>query len=197
MNDRGVKGRLATAGIRAAFLHLAMLALVAGAPVVRAADHVVDFDRQVDFTSMRTFTMRATTVLLKRPEVDSPLVHRELTSAIRALLLSRGLHEVEQGADLLVDWTIQGQRMAVNEWGRAVPLDVMRGGRQVPADHPWRNLPESFVEGTLVLDFVQQSSGLLVWRGVYRNNERDSGRFAHAVVAYPKSLLAEFPPRRR
>jgi hypothetical protein len=183
--------------MRASFVRAALLALLAAAPVLRAADHVVDFDHQVDFTSMHTFTMRSTTVLLKRPEVDSPLVHRELTAAIRALLVSKGLREVEQGADLLVDWTIQGQRMAINEWGRAVPLDVMRGGRQVPADHPWSNLPESFVEGTLVLDLLQQSTGLLVWRGVYRNNERDSAHFGHDVVAYPKALLAQFPPRRR
>jgi hypothetical protein len=198
LNDPRVKGRFATTGMRATLVRVAMLALLAGAPpALRAADHVVDFDRQVDFTSLHTFTFRTTTVLLKRPEVDSPLVHRELTAAIRALLVSKGLREVEQGADLLVDWTIQGQRMAVNEWGRAVPLEVMRGGRQVPADHPWRDLPESFVEGTLVLDLLQQSSGLLVWRGVYRNNERDSARFGHNVAAYPKTLLAQFPPRHR
>jgi hypothetical protein len=195
-NHRGMEGSTA-AGLRARFVRIVASALLLAAPSLPAADHVVDADRTVDFTAMHTFSMRATTVLLKRPEVDSPLVHRELTAAIRALLVAKGLREVEQGADLVVDWTLLGQRMAINEWGHAVPLEVMRGGRQVPADHPWRNLPEAFVEGTLVLDLVQQSSGLLVWRGVYRNNERDSARFGHNVAAYPKALLAEFPPRRR
>jgi hypothetical protein len=157
-----------------------------------AADHIIDFDRQVDFAGVKTFALRGANIILDRPEVRSTLVQEQITGAIRAALSARGLKEA-QDADVIVDWTVRGQRFAVNEWGRAVPLD---SGEQV-FNHPWRGLPEAFVEGTLVLDLTAKSSGLLVWRGVYRNNERDSARVAHRLPDYAKKLLAEYPPRRK
>lgn len=174
---------------------IALLLLLSMPSALFAASHVIDFDRDADFTAVKTFTLRGEEMLVDRPEIRSQLVARQLTGAIRAALLKRGLRESTQDADVVVDWSVRGQSFAINEWGRAIPLDNPAGGWRLPPGNPWRNLPESFVEGTLVVDLTARSSGLLVWRGVYRNNERDSARVGHRLPEYAKQLLAAYPPK--
>ncbi len=173
---------------------IAFLLLMQMSSPLFAANYIIDFDRDIDFTAVKTFTLRGEDILINRPEIRSPLVARQITGAIRAALLARGLREAAQDADLLVDWSVRGQRFAINEWGRAIPLEDVSGEWRLPPGNPWRDLPESFVEGVLVLDLTARSSGLLVWRGVYRNNERDSARVGHRLPDYAKKLLASYPP---
>jgi hypothetical protein len=173
---------------------IALLLLLAMSPALFAASHIVDFDREVDFTTVKTFTLRGAEFLIDRPEIRSPLVAGQVTAAIRAALLARGLRETAQDADVLVDWSVRGQRFAINEWGRAIPLDNSASGWRLPPGNPWRDLPESFVEGVLVLDLTARSSGLLVWRGVYRDNERDSARVGQRLPDYARQLFVKYPP---
>jgi hypothetical protein len=172
---------------------LAVLAVLS-APVL-AADYIVDVDRQVNFSSQRTFAFRRTQIQSERPELNSELVRDQITATVRAALLARGLKETSEGADLLVDWTAGGQRFGINEWRNAIPLDNVPGGRGLPPGNPWRNLPEAFVEGMLTVDLTMRSSDLLVWRGVYRNREKGSGKLAHQLPVYATKLLAAYPVR--
>jgi hypothetical protein len=172
---------------------LAVLAVLS-APVL-AADYIVDVDRQVDFSAQRTFSFRRGLMQSERPELNSELVRDQITATVRAALLAKGLRETAQGADLLVDWTAGAQRFGINEWRNAILLDNVPGGRGLPPGSPWRNLPESFVEGMLAVDLSMRSSDLLVWRGVYRNREKSSGRLAHQLPAYATKLLAAYPAR--
>lgn len=170
-----------------------LLLLTVVAPTLQAADFIVDLDRQVDFSAVKTFALRRTTFQLNRPEISSSLVQANITNAVRAALVARGLTETSGNADVVVDWTVGGQRFAINEWGNAIPLDEVPGGRRLPPGNPWRGLPESFVEGMLVVDLTAQSTGLLIWRGVYRNRESGSGQYAHQLPAYATKLLASYP----
>jgi hypothetical protein len=172
---------------------LAVLAVLSG-PLL-AADYIVDFDRQVDFSSHKTFAFRRSQIQSERPELNSELVRDQVTAAVRAALLARGLRETSDGADLFVDWTAVGQRFGINEWRNAIPLDNVPGGRGLPPNSPWRNLPEAFVEGMLAIDLTARSSDLLVWRGVYRNREKGSAKLAHQLPTYATKLLAGYPVR--
>jgi len=175
---------------------LLLLCLLLPAAVAGAADQLVDFDHQIDFSAVHTFSMRGTVIHSDRPEIHSTLVAEEVTASIRAALTARGLREIPQDADVSVDWSAGGQRFTINEWGHAIALDEEPGGMPVPRGNPWRNNPESFVEGLLVVDLTAKS-GLLVWRGVYRNREHDSARLAHQLSGYAQHLLAAYPPRRK
>jgi hypothetical protein len=172
---------------------LAVLALLS-APVL-PADFIVDRDQQVDFTAQRTFSIRRTVIQSERPELNSELVRDQITATVRAALLARGLTEAAQDADLVVDWTAAGQRFGINEWRNAIPLDNVPGGRGLPPNNAWRNLPEAFVDGMLAVDLSLRTSDLLVWRGVYRNREKSSGNLAHQLPAYAGKLLASYPAR--
>jgi len=165
--------------------------------VTAAADQVVDFDHEIDFSSIRTFALRNTTMGIARPEINNPLVLQKITDALRTTLTARGLKETSTGADVIVDWTVSGQRYAINEWGHAIPLDQVRGERRPPPGNPWSGLPESFVEGALVVDLTAPASNLLIWRGVYRNREKSSGVLAQQLPTYFKKLLSGYPPHKR
>jgi len=180
----------------AARLATLLAALAAFAPAVRASDQIIDFDHAVDFAAVHTFALRGTSIQIDRPELRTPLVVQDISGTVRAALLARGLKEAANDADVLVDWTVSGQRFAINEWRNAVPLDDIPGERPLRGN-PWRNLPESFVEGALTVDLTARSSGLLIWRGVYRNREDSSGKLAHELAGYAKKLLAGYPPRRK
>lgn len=170
-----------------------LLALLLWAPAPAAGDFVVDHDRHQDFRSFRTFTLRGADVAIDRPEIANPLIIERTTAAIRAALLARGLREASEDADLLVDWSIQGQGFFVNEWGHAIPL---AGGENRT---PWRPRrgpgggPDSFTEGTLVIDMTQASTGLLVWRGVHREKQRQVAGIADKLPAYARRMLARYP----
>jgi hypothetical protein len=162
-----------------------------------AADYIVDVDHQVDFSSQHSFAFRRAQIQSERPELNSDLVRDQITAAVRAALLARGLRETTADADLLVDWTAGAQRFGINEWRNAIPLDNVPGGRGMPPGNPWRNLPEAFVDGMLAVDLTLRSSDLLVWRGVYRNREKGSGKLAHQLPLYATKLLAAYPARRK
>lgn len=180
--------------MRFAFLVALVLALASPAT---ASDHIIDFDHQVDFSAVRTFAMRGMAIRIDRPEVNSPLVQDRINASVRTALVARGLREVSGDADVIVDWTVSGQRFAINEWGHAIPLDDVPGERRAPPGNPWRDLPESFVDGVLVVDLTAQASGLLVWRGVLRNRERGSARLAHSLPDHARRLLAGYPKGRK
>lgn len=174
-----------------------LLALLFWASPSIAGDYVVDQDRQQDFRSFRTFTLGGATVAINRPEIANPLIIERTSDAIRAALVARGLREVPQDADLRVDWSIRGQSFFVNEWGHAIPL--LDGENRSPWQ-PRRGRgggPDSFTEGTLVIDMTQVSTGLLVWRGVHREKQRKVAGIADKLPAYARKMLARYPAARK
>jgi Domain of unknown function (DUF4136) len=176
---------------------LTALALALQSITCVAADHIIDFDHQVDFAAFRTFAVRGAAIRLDRPEVNSPLVRQGITNTIRAALTARGLKQAGADPDVIVDWWVGGQRFTINEWGNAIPLDEASDGMPVPRGNPWRNQPEAFVQGVLVVDLTDPASGLLIWRGVYRNRESGSGQLAHRLPDYARKLLSAYPPHRK
>jgi hypothetical protein len=170
---------------------LLVLLLWASAPA--AGDYVVDYDREQDFRSFRTFTLRGANIAIDRPEIDNPLITQRTTAAVRAALVARGLREVLEEADLRVDWSVRGQSFFVNEWGHAIPL--FDGENRTPWQ-PRRGRgggPDSFTEGTLVIDMTQASTGLLVWRGVHREKQREVAGIADKLPAWARKMLARYP----
>jgi hypothetical protein len=156
-----------------------------------AADHIVDFDHDVDFATFKTFAIRGMAMGIERPETSNPIVITRTTDTIRAALAARGLREAMAGADLLIDWQVRGQGMFIGPGGQARPTSYGQGGSS-PGGQPL-----TFVEATLVLDMTAAASGLLVWRGVLRNKDRDAGEVAKNLPGYAKKLLAGYPRRKK
>lgn len=170
---------------------LLALLLVLCAMSASAADYIVDRDQEVDFSTFSTFAIRNTTMGIDRPETSNPIVIARTTGEIRATLVARGLREATEGADLLVDWQVRGQGMFIGPGGQPRPTNYGQVGGNPGAQ------PLTFVEATLVLDMTAASSGLLIWRGVLRNKDRDAGEVAKNLPGYAKKLLAGYPRRKK
>jgi hypothetical protein len=172
-----------------AALFATLLALCAATS--SAADYIVDFDHEVDFATFRTFTIRDTRMGIDRPETSNSIVIGRTTDTIRTALAARGLRETTEGADLLVDWQVRGQGMFIGPGGQPRPTTYGQGGSNPGAQ------PLTFIETTVVLDMTAASSGLLVWRGVLRNKDRDAGEVAKNLPGYAKKLLTAYPKARK
>jgi hypothetical protein len=178
---------------------LVLAGLVLFPAVLVADDHIVQFDRTVDFSIIRTFTFRGTTIASDRPELNNPLVLSKVTDTIRTLLTAKGLRETPDRPDVVVEFTVTGQDYSVGPFGRASRIEGGRGGRggSRRGGDPQSAQPVAFIEGVLVLDVIDRESGLLVWRGVYRDSERDNARFARKLPDDARKLLSEYPPKKK
>jgi len=54
-----------------------------------------------------------------------------------------------------------------------------------------------FTEATLVIDLKDMRSNMLIWRGVYHDNESDAKRLAEALPRDAAVLASEYPPKKR
>jgi hypothetical protein len=80
----------------------------------------------------------------------------------------------------------------------ARPIEPARGGgRRGRATDPQSTNPVGFVEGVLVIDMIAGTPGTLVWRGVYRDNEKSSAKFSDKLPGDARKLLSEYPPKRK
>jgi len=147
----------------------------------------VDWDREVDFRSYRTFAF------LRRPEGGrgqqrqmGPLVTRHAESAIRAELAAKGLTEATgEKPDL---------RVAIHS-GAQQKLDVERYGYVGPRGY-WHNggaTVTRYTEGRLTIDLVDTASRSLVWRGIGKAVlDDDPGQKIRDIV---HEVLKEYPPK--
>ena len=81
------------------------LGLILISATLFAADHNVDFDRQVDFSKIKTFKFRSSKIAIQRPEINNAIVVAKITDAVRTTLASKGLKETTERADVVVDFT--------------------------------------------------------------------------------------------
>jgi hypothetical protein len=134
----------------------------------------------------------------------SPSILKNVKQAIGSALIARGLQEAgENEPDVYVGFSIESQEYVVGSGGRANPLVAPagrggrgsrggRGGDPVSAGAP------DFSDAGLVIDLIaSQPSELLIWRGVFRDRERDVSKLVERLPANARKLLSDYPPKRR
>jgi hypothetical protein len=156
--------------------------------VLAADDRTVLFDEDVNFAAFKTFTLKPGTITSARPELTSAIATKSLEGAIRDALTARGLKEVADQADLLVEHSVTAVDWNISPFGRPNPVGGRGRGAGAPVD---------FTEATLVIDLKAGDPLALVWRGVYRDEEKDAGKLADALPKDAASLLSSYPPRKR
>ena len=170
-----------------AFWCLAFVALSSTSIV--ADDYVVLMDDDVDFSILRTFTVRDVNVTSQHPALGSPILKNQLRDAALAALTERGLRAASNQPALIVDCSLRGVNFTVDRTGRPVEQRNTRGDR--------RRKPRDFTEGTLVIDVTRADTRELVWRGVYHDSEPDPSKVAAAIPAHAAKLLSRFPKQKK
>ena len=176
-------------------MRLALLALMLLPLSLRADDSTVDFDADVAFSSFRTFAIKDGKIDSTRPEVNNSIVINALKKTIRDELTVRGLKETPDKPDVVIQYIVEATEYSVGSGGRANPIGPARGGRGGRGDPT--GTPVDFIEGTLVIDVSTSQPALLVWRGVYRDDEKNSAKFAQKLAGDAKKLLAQYPPKKK
>ena len=155
-----------------------------------ADDHVVLIDEDVDFSQLRTFTVRDVRITSKHPALNSPVVRDLLRDATKTALSDKGLSESRDRAALLVECSVRGVDFAIDRMGRPVEEgSTGRGGRRRQPNPNQRD----FTEGTLVIDLIRGDTGALVWRGVYHDTDPAPSKIAAAMPKHAVRLLSQFP----
>ena len=170
------------------------VALILSTAVLTADDHSVIFDEDVDFSIFKTFTLREGVMRSDRPELRFPAVMQNLGGAIRVALTTKGLKEVPDRADLVVEYSVTGQDYDIGPFGRA---NVVRAGSRGRRGAGPSGGQVDFTDATLVVDLKRRDSDQLLWRGVYHDTEEEAAKLADALTKNAATLLSQYPPRRR
>ena len=155
---------------------LSLLLLIAS-PVV-ADDMAVQVDPRADLSRFRTFAIRTPKVNSQRPELDNPLMVKRLSRTIRGALVARGLQEAPTAPDLVVDYTLTSEDVALG-----MPTAVRGLGPR----------PERYTEGTLVIDLIRPGETSPVWRGPYRDDERTGSRLVPKLPDDARKRMGRYP----
>lgn len=151
-----------------------------------ADDKDIEFDQQADFSKFKTFTIREGQIAAKSPELNSPLVRKKIEDSIRAQLVAKGLREVPNRSDLVVNFRFgsadkrQVESFPAGRWGRGRRLETFR-----------------FTEGTIVVNLADTEGRELVWRGVYRDDESNAGKISDKLPGDIKKLFSDYPPKKK
>ena len=163
---------------------LLMSALVAAPAVADQRD--VDSDPSADFSTYHTFLIRPGQVTARAPELNSPITRRKIEEGLRAQLAARKLSEVTSQPDLVVTWRYgsvnkkEVQTWVTGRWGRGRAYSTYR-----------------FTEGTLVVDLYERGDRMLVWRGIYRDDENNPSKLSNRLEDDIKKLFKDFPPKKK
>lgn len=170
---------------------LAVAALLMVGSSVQAQNMVVDVDKTVDFTKFKTFAFDEGQI------ARNPTTKAQIVSAIETELRSRGLTRNDSGADLLIvvmaaaDLELQGIGPS---WNNEVYKSW--GGYGNPA------ALMTVRKGTLLIDLVQTSNKIGVWRGVVKdvfvmpptgNAENDAKQMGNLVNKTVKNMFKKYP----
>ena len=151
------------------FLSL-VLTLVLPAAVMVADDRTIIFDEHLDFSTLKTFSIRDGRIGTSEPALNNALVREKILDAIRSQLTARGLAE-SPASDVIATFELEfnpGLRRALNDDTQAI----------------------------LVVDLMTRDSRL-IWRGTYRDTELHVSKTASQLPDDVKKLLSKYPPKQR
>jgi hypothetical protein len=135
-----------------------------------------DFVRGTDFSGLRTYDWMPDLEPSRDPRGSNDLVDNRIRSAVESGLQAKGIQKATSGnPDFMVGFHLILQDKTdyhtVNDyygggWGYGGMYDRSPGLSTGPAYSTGRATAMQYTEGTLVLDFFDNESKELVWRGV-------------------------------
>jgi hypothetical protein len=181
---------------------LMLAALLLTSSLARADDHNVDFDKSVDFSKLKTFSIHPGKIDSSRQELNNAIVLEKITDAVRTALLSKGLKEDAARPDVIVEFTAVGVDYNIGPGGVANPINASRGDRgggrgALGPNGTGERGPVDFSIGTLVVDVKTAQPSTLIWRGVYHANEKNSAKLGQKFPDDAKRLLSEYPGKKK
>lgn len=176
------------------FASLALPVLLCGCSTVSVT---TDYDVTASFADYRTYALESP----GNGTMLSPNADAVLRIALHGNLAAHGIREVgvNDRPDLAVvpHATVQQRRTReqYNHWGYGVggwPFGSGYYGTWIGEPYPTTTV-KSYVEGTLILDFIETRNGTLVFRGISKATVNDVKRNAEKIGEAVEKIVAKVP----
>lgn len=156
-----------------------------------------DFDRSADFTTFRRYAWKVHPLLEKDPELLNSIGAELVRMGVNEKLIDRGFEPTEvEFADFFV--TFFGGRRKEQEVVGATSFST--GGGYGWGAPQWQTgwtevMVRNYVEGTLVLDFVNAKTNELAWRAYCKGAVRNPNKRDKVIYKAIEKALKQFPPK--
>jgi hypothetical protein len=158
---------------------LALFVVAIFASAVIADEHSIVFDEHADFSRLTTFEIRDGKCDSTRPELNNPLYLKKIAETIRVALTAKGMKETADHPDIFVDYRVVGTEVSTIDR----PSERLHGG-------------VLYVQGTVTVDLVRRDPRLLIWEGIYHDDESNGSKLAQSLPSDVKKLLSKYPPKK-
>ncbi|MCC7156819.1 MAG: DUF4136 domain-containing protein [Bryobacterales bacterium] len=186
-------------------MKITILGAALGISVGLAAAQTVrtQFDQEMDFKQYHTYQWREHPLIAKHPEVRQYTVGAQLVqSDVNENLMRRSYVPVEEKPDMFVTFFVTargGQEVT------SVPATSFYSGYYMwpyswYAWSPtwfsgWETEVRNYVEGILILDFVDAKTNKLVWRAICKDKIDDMKNRHKNIQKTVEKALKKFPPK--
>jgi hypothetical protein len=176
-----------------AFASLALPVFLCGCSTVSVT---TTYDATASFADYRTYALEPGNAPLISPNADAVL-----RVALHENLAAHGIREVRRNSrpDLAVvpHATVQQRRSReqYNHWGYGVggwPFGSGYYGTWIGEPYPTTTV-ESYIEGTLILDFIETRNGTLVFRGTGKATVNNVKGNAEQIAEAVEKIVAKIP----
>ena len=89
------------------------------------------------------------------------------------------MKETADHPDIFVDYRVVGTEVSTADR----PSERLRGG-------------VLYAQGTVTVDLVRRDPKLLVWEGIYHDDESNGSKLAQSLPSKVKKLLSKYPPKK-
>jgi len=145
-----------------------------------------DYDQTADFTKYRSFDFMQTGSTAQSSQVGgiSPFVFQRAQQTTEEFLVNKGYTKNTKNPDFLIVYHAGTQdKVNVNSWGYG--YGRWGGGVDV----------YQYTQGTLIIDFVDNATHDLFWRGSATGTVSDSGSAnQNKIDSAIQKILAKYPP---
>jgi hypothetical protein len=174
------------------FIVLFTLSIIMGCATPLVVDY--DYDTAYDFTKLKTYDW------LPSPPGDQieDMAEKRFVQSMNAQMGAKGYSQSAGSPDFLI--SLQGIKKTVETGSTAVgaSIGVPVGGRGSMSIGMGKSKPRVKEEGTLTLDFVDQKTNTVIWKGTAtatlqpKSSPEEQQQRIDSVI---RELLAHFPPQ--
>ena len=162
------------------FIPILLILFVALAIPCYAQKVNVDYNKEFDFNSLKTYSWQ------KGTPAANPLMEQRIVKAIEYNLAMKGFQQVESSPDFyVVSHASTKEELDITEWGYGRP----RWGYSSTVD------VEKVLVGTLIVDILEAKDKQLVWRGVATDSASDKPeKNEKKINKAAEKMFKKFPP---
>jgi hypothetical protein len=182
---------------RSRFLPALIITLLSAAALF-ASDARNDFDPAVNFSKFNTFSFIGGHELERSGILANPATRERIKNFISGVMETRGLMEVPPDENPTLDvryWVSVRQKQDITD----VTPPMMWGGFPAYWTGPWvysyeEYVVQDYVEGTLIIDWIDPTTRDLVWRTFLRQKIEDRTEAYEEAKKNLTKAFGEFPP---